>query len=128
VPLPRWLARVNRRATNRVLGPPAARLPFFGVILHRGHSSGRLYRTPVNVFHANGGFIIALTYGRTDWLSNVLAAKGCELEHRGRRYRLTNPRVIGRAEAQRAIPSFVRFILDLIGVTEFVRMQPSDAA
>ena len=122
MPLPSWLARLNRRATNRVLGPPAARLPFFGVILHRGRSSGRLYRTPVNVFRTNDGFIVALTYGRTEWLRNVLAAEGCELEHRGRRYRLIAPRVIGRAEAGRAIPSFVRFALDLIGVDEFVHL------
>ena len=74
MPLPRWLARVNRRATNRLLGPPAARLPLFGVILHRGSSSGLLYRTPVNVFRANDDFVVALTYGRTDWLNNVLAA------------------------------------------------------
>ena len=126
--MPKRLARVNRRVTNRALGPAAARLPFFGVILHRGRASGRRYRTPVNVFRANDDFVVALTYGWTDWLRNVLAAGGCELQHRGRRYRLTNPRVIGRAEAQRAIPSFVGFILDLIGVTEFVRMHPSEAA
>jgi deazaflavin-dependent oxidoreductase (nitroreductase family) len=123
VPLPSWLARVNRRATNRLLGPSAARLPFFGVILHRGRSSGRLYRTPVNVFRTNDGFIVALTYGRTEWLRNVRAAGGCELEHRGRRLRLAAPTVVGRTEAVAVIPSFVRFFLDLIGVKEFVRLK-----
>jgi deazaflavin-dependent oxidoreductase (nitroreductase family) len=120
VPLPTWLARVNRRATNRLLGPPAARLPYFGVILHRGRVSGSLYRTPVNVFRTDDGFLVALTYGPTDWLRNVMAASGCELEHRGRSYRLTAPRLLGRRDAERTIPSFVLFFLDLIGVKEFV--------
>jgi deazaflavin-dependent oxidoreductase (nitroreductase family) len=109
--------------TNRALGPAAARLPFFGVILHRGRASGRLYRTPVNVFRANDDFVVALTYGWTDWLRNVLAAGGCELEHRGRLYWLTAPRVVGWVEAEAAIPSVVRFALDLIRVEEFVRLE-----
>ena len=121
--MPRRLARVNRRVTNRALGPAAARLPFFGVILHRGRASGRLYRTPVNVFRANDDFVVALTYGWTDWLRNVLAAGGCELEHRGRLYRLTAPRVVGWVEAEGAIPGVVRFALDLIRVEEFVRLE-----
>jgi hypothetical protein len=76
----------------------------------------------VNVFRTDHGFLVALTYGRTDWLRNVLAAKGCELEHRGRVYRLTAPRVVGRVEAGAAIPSLVRFALDLIRVEEFVHL------
>jgi hypothetical protein len=76
----------------------------------------------VNVFRTDHGFLVALTYGRTDWLRNVLAAEGCELEHRGRVYRLTAPRVVGRVEAGAAIPSFVRFALDLIRVEEFVHL------
>ena len=128
VPLPSWLARVNRRATNRVLGPAAARLPYFGVILHRGRASGRLYPTPVNVFRTDDGFVVALTYGRTDWLRNLLAAGGGELDHRGRRYRLTAPRVVGRGDAGRTIPGFVLFFLGLIGVREFVHLRAEHAA
>lgn len=123
MPLPRWLGRVNRRLTNPLLGPAAARLPYFGVILHRGRVSGRLYRTPVNAFPTDGGFIVALTYGRaTDWVRNVLASGGCEIEHRARRLRLASPRLIGREEAERSIPSIVRFALDLLSVEEFLRL------
>jgi deazaflavin-dependent oxidoreductase (nitroreductase family) len=122
VPLPSWLARVNRRLTNRLLGPAAAMLPYFGVIHHRGRVSGRPYRTPVNVFPTDDGFIVALTYGRTDWVRNVLAMGECELEHRGRHHRLTAPRLVGRTEAAE-VPSFVRFSLDLIGVEEFLRLE-----
>lgn len=125
MPLPSWLARVNRRLTNRLLGPAAGTLPYFGVIHHRGRVTGQLYQTPVNVFSADDGFVIALTYGRTDWVRNVLAMVECELDHRGRRYRLTAPRLIARTEASE-VPSFVLFFLDLIGVEEFLRLD--DAA
>jgi hypothetical protein len=79
----------------------------------------------VNVFRTDHGFVVALTYGRTDWLRNVLAAGGCDLDHRGRRFRLAAPAVVGRTEAGASIPSFVRFFLDLIGVDEFVRLESS---
>jgi deazaflavin-dependent oxidoreductase (nitroreductase family) len=123
VPLPSWLARVNRRLTNPLLSPAASRLPYFAVILHRGRVSGNLYRTPVNVFPTDGGFIVALTYGRTtDWVHNVMASGGCEFRYRGRRLRLAAPMLVGRAEASAAIPSFVQFVLDLIRVEEFLRL------
>jgi deazaflavin-dependent oxidoreductase (nitroreductase family) len=122
VPLPNWLARVNRRVTNRLVGPAAGRLPYFAVILHRGRVSGRQYRTPVNAFPADGGFIVALTYGRTDWVRNVLASDGCEIEHLGDRRKLVRPRLIGRTEAGAGVPSFVLFVLDLLRVEEFLRL------
>ncbi|SCF06599.1 hypothetical protein GA0070607_5111 [Micromonospora coriariae] len=71
--LPRRLARFNRVVTNRVTGPLAGRLPGFGVIIHRGRRSGRVYRTPINIFRTSGGYVAALTYGFTDWARNVLA-------------------------------------------------------
>lgn len=43
------LRRVATRFIDPVLRPLAGRLPVFGIIQHRGRSSGRLYRTPVNV-------------------------------------------------------------------------------
>jgi hypothetical protein len=82
----------------------------------------------VNVFRANDDFVVALTYGRTDWLRNVLAARGCELVHRGRLHRLAAPLVVGRADAGPTIPSLVCFTLDLIGVEEFVRLRAEHAA
>ena len=36
MPLPKGLARFNLRVTNRVLGPVAARLPGFGIVIHVG--------------------------------------------------------------------------------------------
>lgn len=124
MPLPIWLGRVNRRLTNPVLGPAASRLPGFALIHHRGRVSGRSYRTPVNAFRTADGFVIALTYGpATDWVRNVLASGGCEMEHRGGRVRLSSPAVVGTSEARTAIPGVVRGFLDLLGVRDFLTLR-----
>ena len=70
-------------------------LPGFGILTHVGRKSGKVYRTPINVFQASSGFIIALTYSsQSEWVKNVLAAGGCELKTRGKKYQLSAPRVI----------------------------------
>jgi len=58
----RWLAKINIAFTNRITGLFAGWLPGFGILTHVGRKSGKVYRTPVNVFRASSGFIIALTY------------------------------------------------------------------
>lgn len=81
----RWVAAFNRIFLNRITALFAAQLPGFGILTHVGRKSGRAYRTPVNVFRVPDGFLIALTYGRdSEWVKNVLAAKRCQLETRGR--------------------------------------------
>ncbi len=121
MPLPRALARLNRRVTNHVLGPLAARLPAFAIVVHRGRVSGRQYRTPVNAFRRpGGGYVIALTYGPdSQWTRNVLAQGGCTLEIRGRRVEASNPRVV-RDPTHRLAPAAVRPVLRLLGVDLFV--------
>src|ERR1700674_5012745 len=79
----RWVAAFNRAFTNRITSLFADRFPGFGILTHAGRKSGRLYRTPVNVFREPDGFLIALTYGREcEWVRNVLATGGCQLETR----------------------------------------------
>jgi len=51
--LPKRLARFNLLVTNRVVGPFARRLPGFAVVSHVGRRSGRVYRTPVNLYRAD---------------------------------------------------------------------------
>ena len=58
----RWLAKINVAFTNRITGLFAGWLPGFGILSHVGRKSGKVYRTPINVFRASNGFIIALTY------------------------------------------------------------------
>jgi deazaflavin-dependent oxidoreductase (nitroreductase family) len=75
MPIPRWVARANRLVTNRLARPLAMRAPGFGVVVHVGRKSGRVYRTPVNVFPAPDGYTVALTYGAdAEWVRNVVAA------------------------------------------------------
>src|SRR5215470_1478652 len=57
----RWLAKINIAFTNRITGLFAGWLPGFGILTHVGRKSGKVYKTPVNVFRAPNGFIIALT-------------------------------------------------------------------
>ena len=92
----------NRTLTNRITSLYAARLPGFGIIKHIGRRSGRLYRTPVNVFREPDGFLIALTYGREcEWVRNVVAAEGCPLETRRVLYQLSAPTIIHDASLRR---------------------------
>lgn len=127
MPLPRWLARLNRGVTNRVMGVLAPRLPGFGIVVHRGRRSGRLYRTPVNVFRHGDRYVIALTYGPDgDWIKNVLAAGGCEIETRGRRVRLTHPHVY-RDEHRQAVPALVRLALGILDVSYFMALTAAPA-
>jgi deazaflavin-dependent oxidoreductase (nitroreductase family) len=91
----RWVAAFNLIVTNRITSRFAARLPGFGILTHVGRKSGRVYRTPVNVFRAPEGYLIALTYGRdSEWARNVLAAGGCQLETRRVRYQLSAPTIV----------------------------------
>src|SRR6266550_1134794 len=88
----RRVAAFHRAITNRVTVRLAARLPGFAVVTNVGRKSGRLYRTPVNVFREPDGFLIALTYGQdSGWVRNVVTAGGCQLETRRVKYQLFRP-------------------------------------
>jgi deazaflavin-dependent oxidoreductase (nitroreductase family) len=120
MPPPRSVARFNRRVTNRVLGPLAPHLPHVGGVVHRGRRSGRIYRTPVNVFPRQGGCVVALTYGpESDWVRNVLADGGCVLETGGRSLRMPGPRLL-HDEQRQAVPAPLRLIGGLGNVSDFL--------
>jgi len=123
----RWVATFNRAVTNRITSRFAARLPGFGILTHVGRKSGTLYDTPVNVFQAPEGFLIALTYGReSEWVKNVLAAGGCNLETRDVVYQLSAP-IIVHDPTRRRFPLFVRMVLRLIGANDFMQLSISSA-
>ena len=117
----RWVAAFNLAVTNRITSRFAARLPGFGIVTHVGRKSGKVYRTPVNVFRAPEEFLIALTYGReSEWVKNVMAAGGCQLETRGARYQLSEPTIIHDPTRGR-FPIPVRMVLRLIGANDFMQ-------
>ena len=128
MPLPRTLARWNKVGLNRVSTRVAPWMPGFGVVAHTGRRSGRLYQTPVNVFPAGDGYLLALTYGPdSDWVKNVLAAGGCELVTRGRTVRLVSPQLV-HDENRRGIRPLERQVLRLIGVADFLSLTTTPAA
>src|SRR2546425_4929055 len=121
----RWVAAFNLAVTNRITSRFVARLPGFGVLTHVGRKSGRVYRTPVNVFRAPEGFLIALTYGReSEWVRNVLTAGGCDLETRHVLYQLSAPTIV-HDPTRRRFPLLVRIVLRLIGANEFMQLSTS---
>ena len=127
MPLPRRLAKFNRVVTNRVLGPLARYPPGFAVVSHIGRRSGRTYRTPVNLYRRGDGYVIALVYGAdSQWVRNVVAAGGADIETRGRRLHLVGPEVV-RDPVRSLVPKPVRVALRLTNVEEFMLLKRPDA-
>lgn len=122
MPLPRGVARFNKHVTNRLTGIFAPYLPYFGVVVHTGRKTRRVYRTPVNVFPRPGGYVIALTYGpNSDWVRNVLTSGSAELETRGRKVHLVRPHLI-HDERRRVIFAPLRLIGQLGNVSDFLEL------
>lgn len=122
MPLPRRLARLNRRVTNRVAFPIAGRAPGFGVVVHTGRRSGRSYRTPVCAFQTPRGYVVALAYGaESEWPKNVLAAGGCTLLTRGEAVPLTNPRRV-RTGRHPSLPAPVSAVLRVLRVRDYLEL------
>ena len=116
-----------RRVATRYLNPFtrlfAGWLPGFGILTHEGRSTGRIYRTPINVFRRDGDYVFFLTYGSdVQWVKNVLAAGRCSLRTRGRDVVLVDPELIddpGRSLA----PLVVRSVGRVIRARQFLRMR-----
>jgi deazaflavin-dependent oxidoreductase (nitroreductase family) len=125
--LSKRLARMNRKGLNKVTKHIAGWMPGFGMITHRGRKSGKTFRTPINVFRTEDGFVFALTYGPdTDWVKNVFAAGGLELETRRKHYELVEPRLV-HDETRKDMPRFfVSQVLALNNVNEFLYLKCKD--
>ena len=95
---------------------------------HRGRKSGRVYRTPINVFRRGDAYLFFLTYGAdVDWVKNVLAAGQCSLRIRGQDVALVDPELVVDPEL-RAAPRIPRFVERRVaGVDTYLRMRREDA-
>ncbi|MFC9963364.1 nitroreductase/quinone reductase family protein [Nocardia ignorata] len=119
MPMPRWWGRVNKRVFN----PRALASGKWPVLIHTGRVSGVTHRTPLDAHPIEGGYLFVLVYGsRSDWVRNVLAAGGARLRVDGTEVDLTAPRVIGREEAARILPTDVTRPPAVLRITEFLRM------
>lgn len=123
-----WFRHVANRYLNPVLRHVAPRLPAFGILMYRGRKTGRIYRTPVNVFRRGDAYFFFLTYGSdAQWVKNVLAAGACSIETRGRVVELVDPELVVDPELRPA-PPLVRFLERRIaGVTEYLRMRAASS-
>ena len=92
--------RFNRRFLNPVMLHLAGKRHWYAARLeHTGRRSGNRYATPVVARPIFGGFAVPLPYGtEVDWLRNVQAAGGGELQVGGARYRVRAPRVVPTAQ------------------------------
>jgi deazaflavin-dependent oxidoreductase (nitroreductase family) len=120
-----WRFRhVANRYFNPVMRHVARRLPGFGILTYRGRKTGRAYSTPVNVFRRGEAYYFFLTYGSdAQWVKNVLAARSCSIETRGRVVELVDPELVTDPELRPA-PHVVRYIEGRIaGVTQYLRMR-----
>ena len=122
MPLPKRLARFNRKVTNPILGRMAWWMPGFAVLTHVGRRTGTPHRSPVNLFRHGDAFVFACTYGTdAQWVRNVLAAGRCSVRTRGHDVELTEPQLV-HDPTHGLVPAPVRPILGLIGVDDFVLM------
>ena len=122
MPLPRAIARFNKRVTNRFIEPVARRSSGFAVVHHVGRRSGASYSTPVNLFALQGHVIVALTYGpAADWVQNVLATGGT-VENASGIKPIAAAEIVGRRAAWPALPAIVRCALRTLRVRDFMRL------
>ncbi len=119
-----WVARFNKRWTNRVTMLSAGRPHSpYAVIHHVGRRSGQPYATPVITGPVPGGFVIPLGYGdAVDWYRNLRAAGGCTLEWQGNMYTVGSPELVDAATALPAFPRYWRGQLRLYGINRFVKL------
>jgi hypothetical protein len=125
---PRFMRRVNRALTNRLMGLFAGYVPPFAIVHHVGRRSKRRYRTPVVAFPTGRGYVTPLLYGTdTDWCLNVLHARHCTLETARRRIEMDNPRIRKSAAALKDFPAFLRPALRLASLPGYLFLDRADS-
>ena len=96
MPYPRWLAKINKRVFN----PRQIRKGNYPVVDHVGRTSGKTYRTPLDAYPTETGFVLVARYGpNSDWVLNILAAGTATLRIGGKKHALGSPRLVSQEEA-----------------------------
>ena len=119
MPLPRWLARFNKRTFNKM----EIRRGVRPVLSHVGRSSGKTYETPLDAHAVEGGYIFIANYGRdSDWVKNILVAETATLRVDGDEIALVFPRMVIKDEALQQMADRTKWPPDRMNVTECLRM------
>jgi hypothetical protein len=100
----------------------------YGLLVHRGRSSGAEYRIAVVVRPFEDGFVIPMPFGdRTQWAKNVVAAGGAQIVWNGRTYDVTEPKLIGSELAGSSLSGLQRAAVGKVGMTTFMRLRIADS-
>ena len=119
MPLPRWLARINKRVFN----PIEIRRGIRPVLIHVGRSSGETYRTPLDAHPLPDGYLFIPLYGpRSDWLKNVLVAGTARLSIRGEETELESPRMVMKRDIWPLLPTTTKTPPTISDESELLRM------
>ncbi|MGH3677483.1 MAG: nitroreductase family deazaflavin-dependent oxidoreductase [Mycobacterium sp.] len=118
--MPRAMARFNRRITNPLARALGGWVPTQGVLEHVGRKSGKRYRTPLNIFDTDDGYVILIGYGlESHWVQNVLAGGPASIHKHGKTVAVAQPRLVSKAEAEALVNPRSRL---------FYRMHPYNEA
>ena len=109
----------------KTAGNPGA---YAGIIRHTGRTSGRAYETPVGVVATDGGFLISLPYGRSNWARNVLANGSAVLVFEGVTYDVDSPDIIPLANVATAFAPMDQRMHRIFGVTDVLRLRRVDVS
>ncbi len=119
MPMPLWWGHINKRVFNRV----ALKRGSWPVLTHVGRSSGKVYRTPLEVHPVADGYIFILVYGSgSDWVKNVLAAGTASLEVDGEEFDLVSPRLLPEDVAWQLLPETTKAPPKFLHVNEFLQV------
>jgi deazaflavin-dependent oxidoreductase (nitroreductase family) len=119
MPMPRWLAKVNRRVFNPIEIRRGAR----PVLIHVGRSSGATYQTPLDAHRVADGYVFIPNYGpRSDWVRNILAAGAARLRTGGEEFELTSPRMVRKADVWSTLPAGTKTPPGIKDDSELLRM------
>jgi deazaflavin-dependent oxidoreductase (nitroreductase family) len=119
MPVPMWIARVNKHGFNKLVLKKGT----WPVLTHVGRSSGKTYRVPLVALRVDGGFIFILMYGSgCDWAKNVLAAGTAKLNIGTDEFELVSPRLVTKEEAWRQLPAGTKGPAKFLHITEYLQM------
>jgi deazaflavin-dependent oxidoreductase (nitroreductase family) len=120
---PRKVARFNRTVANPVVRLVAGWLPPLAIIRHRGRTTGREFATPVLAFGTTDGLVVGVLYGTvSDWVRNLRAAGGAQIQRGGTVRDYRQPRLVGRDEGLQLMPAVFRGPFRALGVRNFLRL------
>jgi deazaflavin-dependent oxidoreductase (nitroreductase family) len=114
--VPPALENFQIRYINPIIAPLAKRLPGFGIVKHKGRTSGTVYETPVNPVRKGKTLAIGLIHGKTNWVKNVLAAGEADVHLFSGDVHIVNPRVLPAGATDPSLPRLARVALRKYGV------------